>query len=540
MDPHLSNKKKKRKQKRPQQKQTGPIIVQLSENDNGGKTTDMDAPTSKVVMKMPSFTGDDSDTLAIKMNSKPQTSILDSEEESFSDNDIEFEDTFKDRPNPVPSKPFVKFIDQPSKTDHILSKAQKPPPQKPSQPQPKQKQQTKKRAGSEMKAKVHSIDMPMGNDDLQISSVQTAISAIKDGFDFNAYDRTPQFYNSEKISQIHNFLDVVIMHIKNNPYYMFAAETATSIGKANETFFIHSTVQEIIRIITANGKMGTATSNHIKRFEMYSNAIKSIISATKSFGTIPNEVFQSSQYNDQIIADHLTTISESQKALHESFKNLKIIQNEMEIIDKILKGANLYLSSRFYFSSSLIALVNSAMVEIHNVTDAEGNSQPDRRYSSDSIITYRPELRNQLAQLCSLIYNKNKINAGDRYVSDREARRNLAAIQNAALVMKFALSTDDDMLDESSSPFAGSSSTASTPSPLYVPQLVQSQESIFEMPTPYITSLQSTPTIMTPPSPLEYGTPLDMFNTPSRSPRSSGKKKRPPNEIYIPGKYIRF
>jgi len=497
----------------------------------------MDAPTPKTVVMMPSFTGDESD---VCIKTKP---MRNSDDDSFSDNDIEIEETFRDRPNQMPSKPFVKIIEQSSKTDHILAKAKKPTPQPaPQKQQKKPPPQQKKRAGSEMKAKVYSMEMPHSNggadDDEQVTSVQTAITALKDGFDFTAVDRTPQFYNAERIGQIHAFLDTVIMHIKNNPYYTFAAETATSIGKGNETFFIHSTVQEIIRIITANGKLNGVMSNYTKRFEMYSSQIKFMMSAIKTLGDVPASLLQSSTESDQILADQLSTISESQKMIQESFRNIKNIQNEMEIINRIVVHANIYLSSRFYFSSSLNSLINTAMNEIHNTTDADGLLDP-RRYSPDLIIRLRPELRNQLAQLCSYVYNRNIIGTGNRYVSDREARRNLASIQNMAIIMKNALRQDNEMLDQPLPIQYPETPYAITPASTYAsPQLIQTpQESVFETPRSY-QSLTS-PTIMTPPQMLEYGSQMEsMFFMPTpRTPRASGKKKR---QLYVPEKYVKF
>ncbi len=550
MASNATSKKKKKNQKK---KQTGPIIIQLSENDNGGKTTDVEQkkPQSgkKTVMTMPSFTGDESDTISIKMTQKQPVKTIDSDEDSFDDNDFEFEDDFngKDKPNPVPSKPIVKFTEQPSKTDHLLSKKQ---PQK-AKPQQKQKPLPKKKAGAEMKAKVYSMETPADSGISHTGSIETSIASLRDNFDFSSGSRTPQFYDTEKINEIHNFLTNVTIHIKNNPFYMFATETATSIGKMNETMFIHSSVQDIIRIITANGKLDTSMSDYHKRFNMYSNTIKNMMSLIKTFGNVPQSLLDSSSYGEQIVEDHLFLVSETQKAIHDSFKSVKVIQNEMEILKKILISANPYLSSKFYFSSTLIALVNTAIVEIQNMTDSSGIVNTTRKYDPEKIIALRPDLRNQLAQLCAHIYNRNNINTGQRYVSDREARRNLAAVQNMTLVMKKALEQDDDMLADNGAMMLSTPVSSS----LIVPQMMQySQESIFEPPsfmgysTPSSSSQQQylgmmmPQTTLSPPAIPEYGSPSvsQVYGTPTRIRSSAKKRGQSSSEFYVPSKYLRF
>jgi hypothetical protein len=547
----MDSQRKKKKGKR-QQKQPAPVLIQFSENDNAGKTTDAESyrkpvPGKKTVMQMPSLNADDSDTIPIKSMAKKSVNVIDEteDEESIDDNDIEFEDDLgKDKPNPmpsVPSKPAVKFIEQPSKTDFILSKPKQQPPQQKKQPMPK------KKAGGDMKAKAYSMETstPGGS----TYSVESSIAHLKDSFDFHTSSRTPQFYDAEKINEIHNFLTQVTIHIKNNPFYMFASEVATSIGKMNESIFIHSTVQEIIRIITANGKLDAATSDYHKRFNMYAETIKSMNNILK---TMPNSFAgASSSSTEQLSLDQITSMTETQRILHENFRNIKMVQNEMDILKKILTNANLYLSSKFYFSSTLISLINTAMGEINLAADADGFVDTSRKYDPEKIIASRPELRNQLAQLCGLIYNRNLINTGSRYVTEREALRNLTAIKNMALIMKESLSRseNDDLLDDGL--------TRSTPiaqSPLFsyttpeMPQLMQyAQESIFA-PPPGIQAVDPYASFLRTPSPLmpstsaqpipEYGSPTvtNIYGTPS-SMRSSGTKKRYETQTQLKLKY---
>lgn len=554
----MDNQRKKKKGKRPHKPQT-PVVIQFSENDNAGKTTDAESykkpvPGKKTVMQMPSFNGDDSDTISIKSLAKKSVTVIEEteDEESIDDNDIEFEDDTmgKDKPNAmpsVPSKPAVKFIEQPSKNDHLLSK--QPKQQQPQQQKPKQQPLPKKKAGGDMKAKAYSMETPNGT---STYSVETSIAHLKDSFDFHTASRTPQFYDAEKINEIHNFLTQVTIHIKNNPFYMFASEVATSIGKMNESIFIHSTVQEIIRIITANGKLDVATSDYHKRFNMYAETIKNMNNILKTMPGTLQTGSSSSSHAEQLSLDQMTSMTETQRILHESFRNIKMVQNEMDILKKILTNANLYLSSKFYFSSTLISLINTAMGEINLAANADGFVDTSRKYDPEKIIASRPELRNQLAQLCGLIYNRNLINTGSRYVSEREALRNLTAIKNMAIIIKTTLSEDNnDVLESNTSGTGRILSAPPLSSPLIqdIPQLMQYSQGSVLVPPPNLQTVDPYSFLSTPPSPLvpnvpsfipEYGSPTisSIYGTPS-SMRSGGSKKRTELKMkyHIPKKY---
>ena len=305
----------------------------------------------------------------------------------------------------------------------------------------KQQPFQKQKAGADIKPKMYhsqgtsSSSYSSNHDEFSsnVVSVRDTISEIGSG-------NLTQFYSSEKIDEMYQFMSDIIIQMKNNPFYIFATEVATNINKP-ETMFIHTSVQEIIKIINMSSKNTSSGQTNEKKFKIYFDIIKNMNTILKNNAKYYSSHTSGPSYTVDI--DALNNLTEAQKLMYESMQNIRKAQFEMEMIKKIIIHGNIYLSSKFFFSSSILTLINTAMNKIEKTTDEYGIID-HRNYDPEKIIISKPRIRNKLAELCGHLYNRNMINSANRPTTGKDAERNANAIEETTLELKSMLSDDGD------------------------------------------------------------------------------------------------
>lgn len=497
-----NNKKKTKKQKsKPNtNKNSEQTLLQFSEFENDDKTT-TDAeflnkkpikpslakkqpvvnnnPNSNIILDFDDNNIiDDSKQIQTKRQPQlpPSTFInTDDFDLSLSDNDIDYgQEEMKDtslKPSsstvPEPKVTFSKIKEKQSKSNSII------PTKKPSAPnhvnevnhqkmksQGKKEisnnnQKPKKKAGSEMTMQSYgssSKTQDLIEKNIQLSSDITNVgrNALSNSF----------YYNDEKMLQINSLLSNMIQFIKSNPYYIFASSVATACSK-NETYFIRNTAQELIKIITSNGRNAISSSGLDKSFEQQLGVLKSINFLLSSMNTGARFVTgpdrgtsrQSSIDIDTSSSIDISSgqsgeiVSDAEKLLRENLTKIRILQTEIDAIRNIIIKGNIFLSLEFYLSQDLISLVNSVITNVQLLPDDNGIIST-RTYNPNKIIELQPMIRNKLAELCALTFsNYGMINASRPTTKFLHVSSKNIYNENMLLLKKM-LEANDDVLDD--------------------------------------------------------------------------------------------
>lgn len=486
---------------------------------------------------------------------------------SLSDNDIDYgqeeqkDTTLKPSSSISASEPkvtFSKIKEKQSKSSSIIpNKQDKTAKQTPPKIQPsnneinnqKTKSQGKKgysgmkpkvKAGSEMVmqsfgSSSRSVDLVSNNMQLNADITNIGKNSMNNSF----------YYNDEKMIQINALLSEMIRFIKSNPYYIFASSVATACSK-NETYFIRNSAQELIKIITSNGKSAISSSGLDKSFEQQLGVLRSINfilsslnpgvrlsgASTRRRGSESIILDTPQPYSDELPS--LQTgeiISEAEQLLRENLAKIRILQSEIDTIKNIIIKGNVFLSLEFYLSQDLISLVNTVITNVQLLPDDNDNIS-DRRYNPNKIIELKPMIRNKLAELCALTYSTYGMLNASRPTTKFLHVSSKNIYNENMLLLKKMLEEDNDVLDDDyirpalnqmnrfdySSPYFDISPSPS-PSPF----------------SPYIPPIQpqqtETERILTMPPVQEYTPttpPQDIFSpfSPSVFMRSEGKKKK--------------
>jgi len=560
----MSSKQKKKSKKthgfKPQNKSTGggQMLMQFSENENGDKTTtDAEsfrknmpkATLSPTIMSFKSIDGSDVETLQMKKrtNKNNVPTIMDDDDFdvslSMSDNDIDYgAEEAKDTVLKAPEKQVVisKIKEKPVKSDDILPSKPKSimkpnnnnqPQQKPAQGKKTSFQTPKKKAGGEMKMKMFSTQDQAGTVSMvQHQSLKESLSDIG-----SVVSTQPSFYNDEKIHDIYTFLNDIVTYIKTNPFYVFAAAVATAASK-KETYFIRNTVQDLINVITGNGRLNAISNDYNKRFITYSETLKNVNHILKSSSLSPTSIASSSTSDiSDLTSERSANITAAELALRESLRRMKMIQEEMDTIKKLIINGNSFISSKFYYSQDLISLVNTIITEVQLLPNDDGFVSP-RRYSPDKIIVFKEMIRTKLAEVCAMKFSTYSMMNASRPTA-RYLQTNLNRLYNENMLkLKEMLDVDDDVLDDEISPlslpfqsflaFPESFLTSSSSSPPETPPVTPF------IPTPPI--ITSQPISQPPTSPFSspiigattLNSPVGLFSiSPLSSQRSAGKKR---------------
>lgn len=553
----MSSKQKKKSKKqhgfKPQHKPNGggQMLMQFSENENGDKTTtDAEsfrrnlpkATLSPTVMSFKSIDGSDVESLQMsKKPSKNTSALMDDDFDlslSMSDNDIDYgAEEAKDTILKAPEKKVVisKIKEKPIKSDDIISKPEpapttKPAPQHQQQQQKAQgkktQQQPKKKAGGEMKMKMFSTQDQAGTVSMiQHQSLKESLSDVG-----SVVSSHPSFYNDEKIHEIYTFLNDIVTYIKTNPFYIFAAAVATAASK-KETYFIRNSVQDLINVITGNGRLNAISNDYNKRFMAYAETLKNVNHILKSTSIAPLPITSTSSDISELTTERNAHITEAELALRESLRRMKMVQDEMDTIKKLIINGSSFISSKFYYSQDLISLVNTIITEVQLLPNDEGFVSP-RRYSPDKIIIYKEMIRTKLAEVCALKFSSYSMMNASRPTA-RYLQTNLNRTYNESMLrLKEMLETDDDVLDDETLPLglslsflpfpesfvASSEPTPVTPfvsPPIASPALITSQEP----------SLPQSP-LASPIGATTLSSPIGYFSTSPLSSRQATGKKR--------------
>lgn len=563
----MSSKQKKKNKKshgfKPQNKPHGggQMLMQFSENETGDKTTtDAEsfkrnlpkATLSPTVMSFKSIDGSDVETLHMKKkthhSNKNVSTIMDDDDFdlslSMSDNDIDYgAEEAKDTILKAPEKKVVigKIKEKPVKSDDILPSKPKSIIKQPSnQQQPQQQkaqgkkttfQTPKKKAGGEMKMKMFSTQDQAGTvSTIQHQALRESLSDVG-----SKVSTQPSFYNDEKIHEIYTFLNDITTYIKTNPFYVFAAAVATAASK-KETYFIRNTVQDLINVITGNGRISAITNDYNKRFITYAETLKNVNHILKSSSLTPTSISSSSTSDiSDLTSERNANITEAELALRESLRRMKMIQEEMDTIKRLIVNGNSFISSKFYYSQDLISLVNTIITEVQLLPNDDGFVSP-RRYNADKIIVFKEMIRTKLAEVCAMKFSSYSMMNASRPTA-RYLQTNLNRLYNENMLkLKEMLDVDDDVLDDEISPlsqtfqpflpFPESFITSSETTPL-TPFVPQTSPAISSQEPPLIISQPPTSPFTSPiVGATTLSSPVGLFSvSPLSSQRSSGKKR---------------
>lgn len=504
-------------------------IIQFSDIETGDKTT----TDAEFLKKKPAPN---------KPPTPLKTGIIDDDLDlslSMSDNDVDYgAEEAKDtslKPTEQKMVTFGKFKEkQPISNDILSSKPQPPPPQQQQKSQTKKKPANhqpypqKKKAGGEMKMRTFSTQDQAGSiafvEHEQLKEALTDIGG--------KVSTQPSFYNDEKIHEIYTFLNDIVSYIKTNPFYIFAAAVATGCSK-HESYFIRNTVQDLIKIITANGKLSSITDDYHKRFQSYSNALKNVNHILKSSTVSPLGITSTSTDTSDISAERSANITEAELVMRENLKRMRMVQDEMDTIKRIIINGNPFISSKFYYSQDLISLVNSVITDVQLLPNDEGIVST-RRYSPDKIIVLRPMTRAKLAEVCALTFSRYAMINGSRPTAKYLQTTSTLLLNENMLKLKEMLSTDDIVLEDEIQPFPLQSESIFALPPSFVTSSVieqpqPSQTTPIEYPPPFTPS-QETNIIQSPLASPGTSSPMNYFSvSPSPSPfvprtLSQGKK----------------
>jgi len=283
-NPNSSSKKRaaKKKKKNSVQKSGGRLFFQVDGDESTFQTTDIE-PKSKQSSNIVFQVGSESEAPLSRKPSggnKKQSALFssvvqdNSEPEEFDDLDVEYpdiEDDYMQKEKPLSISHIINvkpktttltsdYTVTPKKTTQIQSEknvGKKPPPKK-------AKSFPKKKSGGSMKSQLYNArdDSPR-----EISSLASGESITPDNpnylrsvFDTISNPSEISFHDFDQIDKIYDVIVNAIIHLRNNPFYMFAVEVATSTGRKSE-YYIQSGLQQIFRILTIDGKQNQMTNN---------------------------------------------------------------------------------------------------------------------------------------------------------------------------------------------------------------------------------------------------------------------------------------
>jgi len=216
-------------------------------------------------------------------------------------------------------------------------------------------------------------------------------------------------------------------HLRTNPYYIFATEVATNIGKSgkNSHFFIRDTASIVLSHMNTNNLQKEKNTKDTvfmlqRNFNMALNALRTHYK-TRTIG--PNILTQ-----DEIIKRNI------QSAQKRSIRQEDIVQKELDkvladakMINEIFITGSMLAHKQFFMSQELINIANSTFEQFKRWVSAQYGASVGPPI--DNFIT-NPGQRTILSKLCALDHMMTSVNAAYRPTSNQQMAQINAQIRD--------------------------------------------------------------------------------------------------------------
>lgn len=266
--------------------------------------------------------------------------------------------------------------------------------------------QKKQKAGSEFKHQVYNLNTSTYSE--PASALSSELLSISD----NSF-KNPNYYTEDKVKEILQYLEVITIAFKNNPFYNFASAVSLACSK-HESYFIRNTTQELLKLLKTTSSLFGSETVFSKTFEHNLSAIKNVNNLISSL--LP-ELYREKQtftdFDASITASKIT--SSAEKAILENIRNTRKLQYEIDSLKSFLMMGHHYISLTFFFSQDLINLVNAVMSDIYSTPiyiDANNYNTIENVFDINKIIALRPDISRKITELCGLKWSiTNSVNA---------------------------------------------------------------------------------------------------------------------------------